>query len=230
MDGERIADTDAEAAGDAPAASTLPPPFSLRERAECEARRLRMHREWIAASTGRHDAAPILVTALRTGRSNVPPGLICIYTLTLSTSRGNIVHTEIAVVHEPRGAGTCVRTPAETRHAVRTFLDLREPAVRAALLVSKAPSLADVAAAHRSALETRQARERALRGPASSAARDLVQAGLFDGRALREHAARQRAAATLIEASGERLDSLASAQTLTTAIDLSAILLAPGRT
>jgi hypothetical protein len=51
---------------------------------------------------------------------------------------------------------------------------------------------------------------------------------LFDRRALREHAARQRAAATLIEASGERLDSLASAQTLTTAIDLSAILLADG--
>jgi superfamily II DNA or RNA helicase len=228
MDGERIADTDAEAAGDAPAASTLPPPFSLRERAECEARRLRMHREWIAASPGRHDAAPILVTAVPTGRSNVQPGLICVYTLTLSTSRGDIVHTEIAAVHEARGAGTCVRTPAAARHAVRTFVDLREPAVRAALLVSKARYLADIAAAHRSALETRQARERALRDPVSSAAADLVQGGLFDGRALREHAARQRAAAALIETSGERLDSLASAQTLTTAIDLSAILLAHG--
>jgi superfamily II DNA or RNA helicase len=228
MDGERIADTEAGADGDAPAPSTVPPPLSLRERAECEAQRLRTHREWIAASPARHDAAPILVTALRTGRSNVPPGLVCVYTLTLSTSRGDIVHTEIVLVHEPGGARTRVRTPAAARHAVRTFLDLREPAVRAALLVSKAPSLAGITAAHRSALDTRQARERALRDPVSPAARDLVQGGLFDRRALREHAARQRAAATLIEASGERLDSLASAQTLTTAIDLSAILLADG--
>ena len=38
----------------------------------------------------------------------------------------------------------------------------------------------------------------------------------------------QRAAAALLEASQERLESLASARTLTTAIELSAILIACG--
>ena len=85
-------------------AATVAPPLSLREQAEHEARRLRAYRAWIATSDGddfdspeawrslragpstrlRHwrslRAGPVLVSALRVGRSNLQPGLICVYT------------------------------------------------------------------------------------------------------------------------------------------------------
>ena len=166
------------------------------------------------------------MSALRVGRSNLQPGLICVYTLTLSTERGDAVHTEVAVVHEPCEALPAARTPAAARRLVREFVDAREPAVRAALVVSRASHLADIAAAHGATIEALQRRERALMLPAPSAARELVQSGLFDGRALRAKAVRTRAASALLEASEERLESLASAHALTTTVELSAILIA----
>lgn len=203
----------------------LPPP-SLRERAESEARRLRVHREWIAASGGHHDAAAVWVSALSVGRSNLHAGLICVYTLTLSTERGDPVHTELAVVHAPCGAPIDARTPAVSRRVIHEFVEAREPAVRAALLVSKASHLADVAASHRSRIAALHRRERALMAPASLDAQEPIQDGLFDRRALRAQAARTGAASALLEAAQDRLESLAASQTLTTAIELSAILIA----
>jgi superfamily II DNA or RNA helicase len=228
MDGEAIVHADREPTTDADMLPVVVPPLSLHEQAESEARRLRVHREWIAASGGHQDAAPVRVSSLRIGRSTLKPGLICVYTLTLSTERGDAVHTELAVVHEPCDALIGARTPASARPVIREFLDAREPAVRAALLVSKTSDLTDIAASHSSVVDALQRRERALMLPAPSAARELVQGGLFDGRALRAQAARTRAASALLAASEERLESLASAQTLTTAIDLSAILIAFG--
>ena len=237
MDGEPIAHADRQP----DIMSTIAPPDFLRERAACEARRLRSQREWNAASGG-HDpstrpghgrslrAGAVVVSALRIDRSSLQPGLICVYTVTLSTERGDAVHTELAVVHEPDKpdeALSVARTPAAARRAIREFMETREPAVRAALLVSMTSHLADVASAHATVVEASQRREHALmlQGPA---ARELVQSGLFDGRALRAHAARQRAAATLVEASEERLESLASERAVRTAVDLSAILISEG--
>ena len=237
MDGEPIAHADRQP----DIMSTIAPPDFLRERAACEARRLRSQREWNAASGG-HDpstrpghgrslrAGAVVVSALRIDRSSLQPGLICVYTVTLSTERGDAVHTELAVVHEsdkPDEALSVARTPAAARRAIREFMETREPAVRAALLVRMTSHLADVASAHATVVEGSQRREHALmlQGPA---ARELVQSGLFDGRALRAHAARQRAAATLVEASEERLESLASERAVRTAVDLSAILISEG--
>ena len=146
--------------------------------------------------------------------------------MTLSTERGDAVHTELVVVHEPCDALPAAPTQAAARRVVREFVEAREPAVRAALLVSKASHLADVAASHTSRVAALERRERALMLPAPSAAPALVQGGLFDGRAVRAQAARTRAAATLIEASEERLESLATARALTTSVELSAILIA----
>ena len=117
----------------------LLPRTSCSERAECEARRLRSQREWIAASGGDHDAAPStrpghgrslragpVVSALRIDRSSLQPGLICVYTVTLSTERGDAVHTELAVVHEPDKpdeALSVARTPAAARRAIREFVE-----------------------------------------------------------------------------------------------------------
>ena len=164
-------------------------------------------------------------TVLRIDRSSLQPGLICVYTLTLSTERGDAVHTELAVVHEPDDALSVARTPAAARRAIREFVETREAAVRAALLVSMTSHIADVASAHAAVVEGSLRREHALIMQVPSA-RELVQSGLFDRRALRAHAGRQRAAAALVEASEERLESLASERTLRTAIDLSAILIA----
>jgi len=61
---------------------------------------------------------------------------------------------------------------------------------------------------------------------APSAARELVQGGLFDRRAERAQAARRHAASMLID----RLDAPAPAGRLTTAVQLSAVLVAIGST
>ncbi len=166
------------------------------------------------------------MTALPIGRSNLRPGLICVYTLTLSTERGDAVHTELAAVHEPCDGPIDARTPAASRRVIREFVEAREPAVRAALLVSKESHLATVAASHGSRVEALQHRERALMLPTPADALELVQGGLFDRRALRAQADRTRAASALLEASEQRLESLASARTLTTVVELSAILIA----
>ena len=143
MDGEPILRANREQT-DAPEMSpAVVPPLSLHEQAECEARRLRTQREWITASGGHHDGASLRVSALRIGRSNLRPGLICVYTLTLSTERGDAVHTELAAVHEPCDGPIGARTPAASRRVIREFVEAREPAVRAALLVSKASHLDD---------------------------------------------------------------------------------------
>jgi ERCC4-related helicase len=231
MDGEPIVH---EPTADPDMLPVVAPPISLPERAEREARRLRTHREWIAASgpsTRPGDcrslrAGPVLVSALRIGRSNLQPGLICVYTLTLSTERGDAVHTEVAVVHEPCAAMPAAPAQAAARRVVREFIETREPAVRAALVLSKASHLAEVAVSHASKVAALQRRERALMLPAPSAAQGLVQGGLFDGRAVRAQAARTRAAAALVEASEERLESLATARALRTTVELSAILIA----
>jgi superfamily II DNA or RNA helicase len=222
MDGDVIVDRPPAGVDLAP---TVPPPLSLREQAEREARRLRAHRAWMAASGHPDDAGPMLVSALRVRGSNLQPGLICVYTLTLSTERGDPVHSEIAVVHEPCDGLPAAPTQAAARRVVREFVEAREPAVRAALLVSKASPLAEVAVAHTDRLATLQRRERALLLPAPSTARALVQGGLFDARAVRALAARTRANAALLEASEERLESLATARALTTGIELVQVLL-----
>jgi hypothetical protein len=168
------------------------------------------------------------VSALRAGRSSLRPGLICVYTLTLSTGRGDTVHTEAAVVHEPCDALPAARTPAAARRVVREFVDAREPAVRAALLASSASRLADVAASHGSRVEALERRQRALRPPSPPAQGELVQGGLFDARALLARAVHARAASALLEASEERLEALAAARALTTAVELAAILIVCG--
>ena len=93
----------------------------------------------------------LLASVLRIGRSSLLPGLICVYTVTLSTERGDAVHTELAVVHEPdAGRGVDASRGRRRRHGGRSASSwtTREPAVRAALLVSMASHIADVASAH----------------------------------------------------------------------------------
>jgi hypothetical protein len=70
-------------------------------------------------------------------------------------------------------------------------------------------------------------RERAIAAAVPSAAEQLVQAGLFDQRAIRAQAARSRSANTLFEAVEDQALWLASAGALTTVCDLAAVLFAP---
>jgi cysteine synthase len=114
------------------------------------------------------------------------------------------------------------------RHLAREFLHDREHLVHDAAAERVAPRVHAVEHQWAAAWTTRQARERALAAGAPSAAQQLVQAGLFDQRAMRASAARSRAAAVLLEDAGQRRSSLASA-TLTASLDLRAILIVPNR-
>jgi hypothetical protein len=71
-------------------------------------------------------------------------------------------------------------------------------------------------------------REHAMAGARPAAARELVQAGLFDGRALRALEARRLVSATLLDASEDRLRSLAESRSLATTTELTAVLIVSG--
>jgi superfamily II DNA or RNA helicase len=230
MDGVPAMPLDSDASVEAGVTPAVNPPIWLRQRAEDEARRLLINRKMQFEGSkvrGSHDEeGPIAATAVRLRNSSLAPGLICVYALRLCTARGDIVHTELAVVHEPIVRMAHAPAPAAVRRLIREFVAAREPALRAALLAARQPGLEDFAKAYGFAADVLNRRERVLTLAAPSAARELVQGGLFDRRAERAQTARRRAASMLID----RLDAPAPGGRLTTAVQLSAVLVAIGST
>jgi hypothetical protein len=110
---------------------------------------------------------------------------------------------------------------------VGEFLRSREPAVRTALCEWMAPRARLLEEDCIRSLNSLERREKGIAAAAPSAAQQLVQAGLFDQRAIRAHAARSRSAGTLLDATEEQARLLVSSGTLTATCDLSAVLFAP---
>jgi hypothetical protein len=64
-----------------------------------------------------------------------------------------------------------------------------------------------------------------MRNAVSSAARQIIQAGLFDRRAILAGAARRQAASALVEEAEQRSEALLDALRIVPVIELSAVLL-----
>jgi hypothetical protein len=102
------------------------------------------------------------------------------------------------------------------------------PSLRDAALAAHAGTIAVVSTTHADALDAMERRERAIASALPSTAKVLVQAGLFDRRALGALRARQRVSGALLEASDERLRSLGRTRALAAVADLTAVLIARG--
>ena len=101
----------------------------------------------------------------------------------------------------------------------------REPSIRFAALEMHQRSLAAATTLYRASVEQLTRRDSNISAAVPSTARELVQVGLFDGRALKALGARRRAAGTLLEKSQERLAATARNNALTTRVELIALLI-----
>jgi superfamily II DNA or RNA helicase len=218
---------------DEPAAPNRDPDGSIDEApagsltaARDEAARLRLVRRWFRSSSHsaprRSGAAGPLVCVMK-----APPrarGATCVYRMALSGEDGRAAHTELIAVHDPECAAPSSSRRRAAREALDAWLLAREPAVRTLLLAGLAERISRITTSHGAAVAALEEREAAIARAVPSAARELVQAGLFDSRAVRAHQARRRAAGTLLEESEQRLRSLGSAERLALTIDVAAVL------
>jgi hypothetical protein len=149
--------------------------------------------------------------------------------LTVATRSGTTIYQDVVCVRMDRDGNRSPRSSADVRRRVRAFMANEEPSVRAAVKAGQARVLDAATMLYRESVEQLARRDATLAVPAASTARELVQVGLFDGRALKALAARRRAAGTLLEESRRRLAASAGEGTLETSVDLKAVLLARDR-
>jgi hypothetical protein len=95
--------------------------------------------------------------------------------------------------------------------------------LRSAALASVGVAHASAAATHAGAVDAIEWRERTIASALPSTAKVLVQAGLFDTRAVKALRAKQQVSGTLLEASNERLRALDRTRSLTAVAELTAV-------
>ncbi len=193
---------------DVDAAPVQPGNTDLRTEAFEEVQRLSLRREWRARSAGiEHACAAQRRLLARVGRSRsstLRPGSIVVFTIVLRNRPGEIVHAELIPV------ALCD--------------DADERTARRHVEHAAAGGLARAADAHRLVTAALRAREQAIAAVGASAARALVQAGLFDRRALLAAQAERRTSAALAAEAQDRIAALRAADALTVSLDLTAKL------
>ncbi len=172
---------------------------------------------------GRHDS--IAATSIPRRRSRLSPGLYSVYRITSSARDGRTVGVHSCVARrslEP-GEFDCLK-PSALRRIVARLARTIDPATLETLSTASVAA-ADAAANHVSAVTARLARrELALKHARAGDSRQLVQAGLFDGRAMREAARRTNLAQTLHEESDLRLGALGGPPVVGLDVQLVAVL------
>jgi superfamily II DNA or RNA helicase len=204
---------------------TIAAPPDIRGEAVDEAARLQCQRAWSALAARGGDEARIAVTTLR----GDVPGFTCVYDFSLVTEDGTAAHTEIVPVHVAEDVAPHPSTPGAMRQVVRGFLESRERVVRELVAGHMGSRVADLERRHIRALTSLASRERSMTAALPSPSQQLVQAGLFDGRAIRAKAVRTASVAALLEAAGQRLASLSTSARLEARFDLRAILVTSKR-
>jgi len=165
----------------------------LSDEAAAEATRLEQERQWLssdAGTLGANDYRPLVATFTRKQRRE-DPRLTLVYTLSLETADGRTTHAEPLIL--------CVRRPTHARPAARATdavrvvheeLEARQAAIQRCIAARVAALRSTVAPAHERLLAALSAREAAIGELLTQPAPQLVQAGLFDRRAVREAEAR----------------------------------------
>jgi hypothetical protein len=202
-------------------------PEAMRTDARREADRLSDLRRWNQRSTGETRGLAVPVTAVRTSRSDLAPGVVHVYTLNLSTAGGDIVHSEIVALREENYTGR-LTTAHQVRTAALSFLrrieDTGPPILN--LFRHHIEHFAQSCTRVATALSDR---ERIVSSTSTSAARQLVQAGLFDRRALQANDAQRERESSILDERDRRLAALGAQTRLIPSLNLQAILFVAGR-
>jgi superfamily II DNA or RNA helicase len=182
-------------------------PGELRDGARAEVRRVLERRRWRErASSGRpplrRSTGRPLAMVRRLGSAG--PSLVLVWRVSLHDADGYGIHEELVPVALSGG-----ESEEQAREHLRRRLDGR---------------LERIASAHQAATASLDRRERAIADLIPAAARQIVQAGLFDRRALKASAIRGRATSALLAESGNRIEALGTARHLTKSFEVAAKL------
>lgn len=212
-----------------PAAKKAAPASAWSDAGAAEAVRLAAHRS-IGLSIHRSiglsihrviGPSDVLLCGLGGSRTRVT----AVYANELVTAGGRVEHAEILGVRLPVPPARVRRTAAALRDWAGAWVREVEPGVQEQLAAIRRDSLAAIAARHEEATSALERRDAAIAAAVPSASRELVQAGLFDRRALRDREIRRRGARELLEAAGMRRASRQSASHLTPRLRLLALIL-----
>jgi superfamily II DNA or RNA helicase len=182
-------------------------PGEPRASARAEVRRLLERRRWRErASSGRPPLRRSTGRPLARVRrlASASPPLVLVWRVSLHDANGYRIHQELVPVAVPGGA-----PEEQAREHLRRDLDAR---------------LERIAQAHHAATASLERRERAIAAVVPAGARQIVQAGLFDRRALRAAGVRARTAGALLAESGHRIEALGAARHLSPSFELVAKL------
>jgi hypothetical protein len=199
----------------------------LQKEARDEATRLGELRRWIARADQNLVPSGIAATLLRATRGGIADGVVCVYTLSLTTADGNVRHAELAIVHDRWRPPAVPETPAELRSVVSAFRLARGAALEEGLVNRLANRVKDISTCGATATASAAEREEVVVGSTRAMAQHLVQASLFSQR--RGPLQPPRGRTVRLEDAGHYREELASASQLTPTLDLCAILIVAHR-
>jgi superfamily II DNA or RNA helicase len=222
-----------------PGARTTFPTADLRAEAAIEVTRLETARRWISdspASAALHcssrEATAVMATTIQSRRSGFRPGLVLVFDQTLTDVDGRRVHAEASVLFvQMEPAWTVERSAQSVRQVVEDVrvLSLRPGSVIHEQLAHALDQMAErVGRLHLAAREAIRLREERLWHGQPSAARQMVQAGLFDRRAVLNLTRRAATHDAQRRDADARLRSLERGAHLVGGVELAATLLILG--
>jgi hypothetical protein len=189
--------------------------------AQVEAARLRTIRDWNEGMAPAAETAPIV--SARRYRS-ARRGATCVYSVAVVSPDGRAQHRELVAMHDSSAKPPTSRSASAARRAFARWIESRGPEVRRAAISTTEFTVADAIARYRAATAALERREHAMTRARPSTSRQLVQAGLFDSRAIRAHQARRQSTGALLEESEARIASLEAALNVTVSVKLAALL------
>ena len=227
MNGTPLEPSETSVRTDTPPDHIISPSPSLGEEAHAEARRIAQQRVWRSPSRKRRRGSGILTTVARLRADRIAPGLVCIHSVSLSSETGATQYRQLVCTHVTAPADPAHRSSSGVRSMVRAFIRDREPAVASAALAMHAELLGAATSQHAAAAARLTRRDSNINAAVPSAARELVQVGLFDSRALQAPGARRHARGTLLTSPQEPTAATARNSTLATRVELVAVLIVP---
>ena len=206
----------------------LDPPATLGYEAIEELARLVKLRYAGREDDSAHGTGSVVAASLpRTG--GVDPGLVLVYDVALVAADGRVCHRELASAQVQLPGPLLCRTPGVLRDLLDRFRDAGEPRIRQYLSEQLMPRLTVIAARCAHAANMAAEREHAILRSFPSAATALVQAGLFDQRALRTSSARQQLSRTQQAEGRSRLEEIDTASRLASSLHWRAAVLVADR-
>ncbi len=201
----------------------------LHDEAVEEAARLETLRRWRthrAHRPSRPESVAASVVRLRGG--HLPPGIVCVFTLSLHGGDGALAHSEIVATRTDGAVSEVPRHAGGVRRFVEKFVQTRAATLDEA--VRRHLEVRSTGAAERilDAIDQLERRERDVAATLSRAPSGPIQAGLFDRRALLAGAVRTRARSAQREETRRVIEGLAAARQLSARLDLQAVLIASG--